>query len=144
MRDGLGRMGQPRNLVTQVAGEASSGVASSRRRRFYWRHLHLYRSRTQGRKIGPIASRLAVVAPLRTRYNARLHSRFTVMNAEVLKTFWCLEPFECVLVGSGDRYAVQVFTRTEALLTESARTLEQASQCASRMFEILCPSRRFA
>ena len=66
------------------------------------------------------------------------------MTAEVLKTFWCLEPFECVLVASGDRYAVQVFTRTEPLLTESARTLEQASQCARRMFEILCPSRRFA
>ena len=63
------------------------------------------------------------------------------MNAEVLKTFWCLEPFECVLVASGDRYAVQVFTRSEPLLTESAPTLEQANQCARRMLAILFPSR---
>jgi len=66
------------------------------------------------------------------------------MPDEVLKTFWCLEPFECVLVGIGDHYAVQVFTRTEALLTESARTLEQANQCAKRLFAILCPSGRSA
>jgi hypothetical protein len=66
------------------------------------------------------------------------------MTSEVLKTFWCLEPFECVLVASGDGYAVQVFTRSEPLLTESARTIEQASKCARRLFAILCPSGRSA
>ena len=62
------------------------------------------------------------------------------MTTEVLRTFWCLEPFECVLVASGDRYAVQVLTHTEALLTESARTIEQAHKCAMRLFAILCPA----
>ena len=66
------------------------------------------------------------------------------MTDEVLKTFWCLEPFECVLVASGDRYPVQVFTRTEPLLTESARTLEHANTCAMRLFAILYPSGRSA
>jgi hypothetical protein len=64
------------------------------------------------------------------------------MTDEILKTFWCREPYECVLVASGDRYAVQVVTRSEPLLTESARTLEQANTCALRLFAILCPSGR--
>jgi hypothetical protein len=66
------------------------------------------------------------------------------MIPEVLKTFWSLEPFECVLVVSGDRYVVQVVTRSEPLFTESARTLEQANKCAMRMFAILWPSGRSA
>jgi hypothetical protein len=66
------------------------------------------------------------------------------MAPEVLKTFWCLDPFECVLVASGDRYVVQVVTRSDPLFTESARTLEQANKCATRMFAFLCPTGRGA
>ena len=58
---------------------------------------------------------------------------------EVIHTFWSFDPFECVLVASGNRYAVQVLTRTEALLTESARTIEEAHKAAKRLLAILHP-----
>ena len=58
---------------------------------------------------------------------------------EVLQTLWSLDPFKCVLVATGNRYAVQVLTRTEALLTESARTIEEAHKTAKRLLGILRP-----
>ena len=58
---------------------------------------------------------------------------------EVIHTLWSFDPFECVLVASGNRYAVQVLTRTEALLTESARTIEEAHKAAKRLLAILRP-----
>jgi hypothetical protein len=62
------------------------------------------------------------------------------MTTQVLHTFWSLDLFECVLVERGNRYAVQVVTRTEALLTQSARTIEEARETAKRLLAILCPS----
>ena len=59
------------------------------------------------------------------------------MATEVLQTFWRIDLFECVLVAKGDRYAVQVLTRTQALFSESARTIEQARIRAKQLFEIL-------
>ena len=58
------------------------------------------------------------------------------MGTEVLQTFWRLDRFECVLVSKGDCYAVQVFARTQALFTESARTIEQAHKHAKHLFAI--------
>jgi len=81
-------------------------------------------SKTQGDKRRPSIG----------RKNARI-----LMTTEVLRTFWSLDPFECVLVANGDRYTVQVFTRTEALLVESTRTLEQAQKTANRLLKILAP-----
>lgn len=62
--------------------------------------------------------------------------------AEVLRTLWSLDPFECVLVATGNRYAVQVLTHTEALLSESARTIEEAQNTAKRLLAILRPGTR--
>ena len=64
------------------------------------------------------------------------------MTTEVLQTLWRLDLFECVLVAKGDRYAVQVFARTQALFTESARTIEQAHNRAKQLFAILCPANK--
>jgi hypothetical protein len=62
------------------------------------------------------------------------------MSTEVLQTFWRLDLFECVLVATDDRYAVQVFASTQALFTESARTIEQAHKRAKQLFAILRPA----
>ena len=42
----------------------------------------------------------------------------TAVTSDVLRTFWVLDPFQCVLLNAGENYAVHVVIRGEAFLME--------------------------
>lgn len=63
------------------------------------------------------------------------------MTADVLRTFWTFDPFHCVLVDDGKRYALQIRVRGQALLTESVETISEAQKRAKALFAVLIPTK---
>ena len=61
------------------------------------------------------------------------------MTADVIKTFWTLDPFQCVLLDAPTGYAIHVFIRGEWFLRESVRTLAEAKGRADALFAIFFP-----
>jgi hypothetical protein len=60
------------------------------------------------------------------------------MSANVVRTFWTVDPFKCVLVGRPNRYVLQIFIGSAAFLTESVRTVARdgpAPNCYSSFSE---------
>jgi hypothetical protein len=58
------------------------------------------------------------------------------MTTEVLRTFWVLDPFQCVLFDAGDDYALHILLRGEAFLMESVRTIADAQARAKALFPV--------
>jgi hypothetical protein len=57
--------------------------------------------------------------------------------AVLVRTFWTLGDFRCVLVRDSQRLSVQVFINERPFLTEAARDSVEAMRQADALFDVL-------
>ena len=62
------------------------------------------------------------------------------VRAEAIRTFWVLEPFQCVLLDAAEGYALHVAIRGEAFLVESVSSVTEAKARAKALFAVFVPT----
>ena len=72
----------------------------------------------------------------------RVYTASTAVTTDVLRTFWELDPFQCVLLNAGENYAVHVVIRGEAFLMEYVRTMTEARARAKALLAVFLPTAR--
>src|SRR6188508_3248335 len=76
------------------------------------------------------------------RRTDRVYTASTAVTTDVLRTFWVLDPFQCVLLNAGENYAVHVVIRGEAFLMEYVRTMTEARARAKALLAVFLPTAR--